>query len=285
MRTDILKPGFLVALGTTLEGGVSYERSEQARETEGNGALSYREVVDWRTKRTTEDAVEHEKAVKARSLATNAVKRICARVGSQGTLLCPLEKEEELDAAIAEAHSIADSFNADARHTRVSVSIYKARMSESDEVNTRAIANEIKSLLAAMESGVVKLDAEGIRNAANRARQVGAMLESADAERVDSAISAARKAARAIVKRVEKGGEQAADVLRDLQTRPIETARFAFLDSEEQARFAGLDSEGGAQERLPSLDRQRFADIETETSERVDAPRASTRRELDSDAV
>jgi hypothetical protein len=280
MRTDILKPGFLVSLGTTLEGGVAYER----RDLPAPDSLNGEEIKRWDTTRTRRDPDEHERAVKARSLATNAVKRVCARVGSQGSLLCPLEREDELDAAIEQAQSIVDTFNSGASHTRISVSIYKGRMAEADEQNTRSIANEVRSLLAAMEAGVIKLDASAIRDAANRARQVGSMLESADAERVNSAIGAARKAARAIVKRIEKGGEQASEVLADLQTRPIEVARFAFLDNEEQARFASLDAEGGVQARLPSLDVQRFADMDTEANTdapSVTAPRLAARRELD----
>lgn len=56
------------------------------------------------------------------------------------------------------------------------------------------------------------------------------MLSADVAGQVSAAIMQAREAARAIVRRVEKAGERAADVVAELQIGKIDAARFAFLD-------------------------------------------------------
>ena len=169
-------------------------------------------------------------------------------------LLCPVEREPELDAAIARARALADEHNASATCTVVSIFALKGRIAETDEEATRAIVDEVKGLLDAMSNGIDRLQPTAIRAAADQARALGAMLAPEQAEKVEGAIVAARRAARLIVKRVEKEGEDAAVVLADIQRGAIEKARFSFLD---------LDVAPAASEpALPSIDVQRVASID-----------------------
>ena len=283
MRADILKPGLLISLGSSIDGGVSYDRSNRETLPSENGE----ERVKWDTERLTRDPQEHAKAVSVRSLVCNTIERLCVKT-RHGVLLCPEEKESDLDDAIEEAQGIASEFNSGATYTSVSLTVYKGRIEETDEANTRQIVREIQGLLSQMERGVIKLDAAGIRRAANRARELGQILSDEDQERVGAAITSARKAARTISKRLEKGGEEAAavaDAIKRMRAvAPIETARFAFLD-EADPRFAGLDdTEPTLAEQMPSVGVQRFADLDLESNTAEPAEIAaspSNRRELD----
>ena len=177
-KTITMKPGILVALRTTVAGGVQYER------------------------RTLE-------------------------ADDRFGLLCALANEGELNEAILRARTIAEEFNATATHSRVGVYVLKGHIASTDEEAARAIGDEVRELVEAMNSGISGLDVERIRDAAKRAREMSEILSDA--------------------------------VLADIQRGAIEKARFAFLDLEDApelapgvpaapagnvARIAALDLEG-----------------------------------------
>lgn len=253
MSTRILKPGILISCKSTLNGGIHYTRQDMESEPSQNGES----VTKWKTTRVIDDVSEHERAVKVRGKAVNLIRAQCA-ITSFG-LLCPTDRESQLDDAVQQASNIAREFNREARYSHIAVFVLKGRIAEDDAEALRALSGEVRGLLDDMENGIRKLDVKAIREAANAAKSFGQMLEDKQAEQVKAAIKVARDAARAIVKRVEKSGEDAETVLRDLQLQPIETARFAFLDTEESQ-----DSEN-----LPAVDLQRFADIEGEFEDEV----------------
>lgn len=247
-KTSVLKPGILVSLHTSLEGGVSYSRVDLDAE-----AAEGRDVARWETTRVIDDPAEHKRAEQARSKAGALVRGVCARTAFG--LLCPETREGELDAAIAEARKVAEEFNATAGFARVRVYAIKGRIASTDEEAARAIASEVRGLLSDMENGVRRADAAMIRDAAKRAKQVGAVLGAEQADKIEGAIEAARKAAREIVKRVAKDGEDAQAVIRQLSIAPIEQARAAFLD---------LDDAPEHVEALPPVDAQRAAELDIE---------------------
>lgn len=223
MKTAIMKPGILVSLKTSLHGGVSYARRDLDAEKDGKS-----EIERWETTRVIDDPEEHDKAVKMRAKARNLISKHCTPT-SFG-LLCPLGVEDELNEAIRKARAMVDDFNRATTYARVNVYVLKGRIAETDEEATRAIASDVASLLEDMQRGIKAVDVKAIRDAATKARAMGAMLGEEKAEQVSRAIDQARKAAREIVKRVEKGGEDANKVLETISTKPIESARFAFLD-------------------------------------------------------
>ena len=83
-----------------------------------------------------------------------------------------------------------------------------------------------------MKEGIENANVKTIRDAANKAKQMSAMLDESDVGRITAAVEAARKAAREITRRVEKGGELADVVLKDLAVQPIDSLRMASLDLE-----------------------------------------------------
>lgn len=242
MTAAMIRPGLLVALKSTVRGGVTYQRKDIEADEK---------TAKWETTRIVEDPAELERATKARGKALAEIRAVCS--ATSFGLLCPEDKETELDAAIARARVIRDEHNATATFTHVDIYALKGRVASSDEEAARAIAQEVAGLVEGMNAGIDKLDPSAIREAAQKAKQMAAMLAPEKAQAVEGAIEAARKAARQITKRIEKEGEAAAIVLADIQRGSIEKARIAFLDLEQ--------SEVQVTQAMPAVQVQRFAEL------------------------
>ena len=251
-----LKPGLLVSLKTTVQGGVEYRRNEKEHTQQGN-----LDILEWETTRIIQDTEEFERAQQARSAASGAIRRQCYKT-SFG-LLCPVANREQLEASITEARRIAEEHNAQAQRTRVNVYVIMGEIAQDDDEAARAITAELNGLMQQMQEGMKNLDPAAIRDAADKARQVGMMLDASQEERVGEAIKAARKAARDIVRRIEKDGEQAAEVMPAIlaEVNKIETARFAFLDLDAPAATADQAGQNDQAEQMPAVNVQRFGDL------------------------
>lgn len=225
MKASVLKPGLLVSLKTSIRGGVNYQRVDLEQDhTDETGAR----VARWETKRQIVDPAEYERATIARSKARTLISAACC--ASSFGLLCPTSNERALEEAIAEARQVAQAHNAEAAVSHVDVFVLVGRISSDDAEAARAISSEVRELLDAMTAGINAADPARIRDAANKARELGSMLSPDVAGQVTDAIVQARSAAREIVKRVEKSGESAARVVASLNVTAINMARFAFLD-------------------------------------------------------
>ncbi len=205
MSTTTLKPGLLVALRTAVSGGVAYKR-EDIEDGE--------HVAVWKTK--------------VRGSASNLIRGACS-VTTFG-LLCPNDRETYLKEATAAAKALVTEYNKDAKHTQISLNVFSARIASTDEEAVRAISSEVAELLERMEAGIKKLDPKAIREAVGKAKEIAMMLGEDRAKQVSAAVEQAQKAARIIVKRVVKDGEQGAVVLAEIQRGAIASARMAFLD-------------------------------------------------------
>lgn len=238
-----LRPGLLVSLKTSLTGNVQYSRAtiEGEHITETGAARSA-----WETVRTVADPIEHEAGIKARGKARSVVTAVCA--ASSFGLLCPESAEDKLAEAIAEARRIAEDFNATATLSRISVFVITGRVARDDVEAVRAINSEVRQLLADMETGIRNLDVSAIREAANKTRELGAMLSPEAAAKVQTAIDTARATARAIV----KAGETAGQAIDAEAIRKIAESRTAFLDLEEGADMKAPEAEARAIDLAPA---------------------------------
>ena len=196
IRTSTLRPGLLVSLKSSVAGNVSYTRRDLESEISKDGKAQ----AKWETERTITDVEEHEKAIKARNKARMTITRICSQ--SAFGLLCPEPAEAELEAAIAEARQITDAFNAEAKLSRVSLYVITGRIAPDDVEAVRAINSEVRELLDDMREGLQNLDVKAVREAASKAKSIGAMLSPDAAARIQIAIEAARTSARRIVQAV-----------------------------------------------------------------------------------
>jgi hypothetical protein len=166
-----------------------------------------------------------------------------------------------LTEGIASARRIVEAFNATAQHGRISVNALCGRVASDDAEAARAITAEIASLVTQMDRSITALDPEAIRKAANKARDLSAMLGDSVKGKVDSAIKQAREAASTIAKRVQKDGETPAVVLADIQRGMMDSARIAMLDFSDAPAAAEL---------LPAIEVQRFAEIMASDDEDAD---------------
>lgn len=225
-KISTLRPGLLVGLKTSIRGNVSYETRDIEKEHRvGDGETR----AKWETLRTVKNKAELTRATKARGEARHAIASVCSRT-SFG-LLCPESWEKQLVEGIAKARAVADEFNRKSRVTELAVYVIVGRVAQDDVEAVRAINSEVRDLMKEMASGIKDLDVKRVRDAANRARSVGAMLTPEAAERIKGAIDAARASARQII----KAGEEAGQAIDKEAIKKINQARTAFLDLDDSA--------------------------------------------------
>lgn len=255
-NASIIRPGLLVSLKSSVAGGVTYQRVE----LEVDAATAAGEAADvqrWETTKTVDDKEEHERATKCRSKALGLIRKVC-QATSFG-LLCPESQEGALDAAVTAARQLVDAHNESASSTRVGLYVIKGRVASNDAEAAKAITSEIAGLVIQMTNGINTFDPKAIREAADKARELSAMLSEDKQEKVNAAIAQARAAARTIVKRIQNEGEARETVLLDIQRGQIESARIAFLD------MSGDPTTG--ETTMPAVDAQRFADLDVSNTE------------------
>jgi len=216
-----LRPGLLVSLNTSIRGNVHYLKVDlEGRHVDVDGS----EIASWEMTRTISDPAEHVAAVKLRSQVRGLVLTLCSQ--SAFGLLCREDNADRLREAITAARALADQFNATATLTNVSVNVLVGRIAQDDVEAVRAISEEIRSLMEDMQTGLSTLDVKAVRDAANKAKSLGEMLSDDAKGRLDVAITAARKSARAIV----KAGETVAVEIDRNAIAQIDMARTSFLD-------------------------------------------------------
>jgi len=251
--TTAIRPGLMISLKTTVRGGVSYQRENLPVSNE-LAAKDGKAVEKWETTKVVEDPEEHERARKAVNKARSLISSVCANTAFG--LICPQEREQQLDEAITAARKLVGEFNASATFTHARIYALKGRIASTEEESAKAIGEEVASLIAAMNAGIEKLDVDAIRDAATKAKQLEELLGPEQASAVSDAVAQARKAARQIVKRVQNDGEAAAVVLKDLQRGSLEKARIAFLDFEDGTVQAP------AGDSMPAANVQRVAELD-----------------------
>ena len=227
--TQTLRPGYLISLKTSVRGNVKYNKRDVVQEhLDAEG----RAVAEWDTTRVIADPVEFKAAGEARGKARSLISAVC--VSSNFGLLCPQGDKQALDDAIKEAHKIVDAFNRSASLTRVSVYAMVGYVASDDVEAVRSINSEVSDLLSQMQDGLKTLDVKSIRDAANKAKNIGQMLSPDAAVRVQMAVEAARTAAR----KITKAGETAAAEIDLRAIRKVAEARTAFLDLDEAGEIA-----------------------------------------------
>lgn len=194
-RNQIIRPGYLVSLKTSLIGNISYHKQVLEREhivEDGS------EQARWETKRVIGDRAEHDRGWKAQAEARAKVSRVCTNTAFG--LLCPEERNGELQTAIAEAKQIAADFNSTARLSRINVYVIVGKIAPEQFDVVSAMAAEALELLSEMQGGITSRSAQTIRTAANELRRLSDMFSENGRDRLKEAIDAGREAARKIVK-------------------------------------------------------------------------------------
>lgn len=237
-KVSTIRPGLLVSLRSSLAGNVQY-RAQEIEADHVDPETGARRARG-ETERVIADPAEHELAVKARGKARSLITAVCAQ--SAFGLLCPAADEEKLHAAIRDARTVAEDFNMSANLTNIAVNVIVGRIAADDVEAVRAINSEVRELLAQMERGLANLDAPMIREAANKARGLSAMLSPDAARRAQVAIEAARIAARQIV----KAGETAAIQVDAAAIDAVRTSRLAFLDYSDAAEVQAPEARASA---------------------------------------
>ena len=233
---ETLRPGYLISLKSSVRGNVQYTKVNGQELITDDG----KQIVEWETTRVIADPVEFKRAGEVRSKARSLINSVC--VASSFGLLCPEKQKGQLDLAVAEAGRLVNDFNQTASVTRVGVYVMMGKIAASDVEAVKAINSEVSDLLAQVERGLRNLDVKSIRDAANKAKQIGQMLSPEAAERIQVAIDAARSSAR----KIAKAGEQAAVEVDMQAVAKVVSSRTAFLDLDEAKEVAAPQHEARA---------------------------------------
>ena len=236
-NTMTLRPGLLVGLQTSIRGNVSYVK----RDIETGHIIANGEhVAKWETERTISDPAEYARATKVRSDARGLIVKCC--VNTAFGPICPEADAADLDAAIVKARKLCEEFNRTAEVTRVKFYIMTGRVASDDLEAVKAINGEVRDLLSDMKDGIQNLDVNVIREAAAKAKTIGAMLTPEAQARVEVAI----KAARDMATKIKAAGETAAVEIDARTIRTLTEARTAFLDLDGADEIAQPAAEGRA---------------------------------------
>ena len=242
-QTTTLRPGLLVGLQTSIRGNVSYvKRDIETGHIVANGE----HVAKWETERTISDPAEYARATKVRSDARGLIVKCC--VATAFGPICPEADAADLEAAIVKARKLCEDFNRTAECTRVKFYIMTGRVASDDLEAVKAISGEVRDLLSDMKEGIENLDAKVIREAAAKAKSIGAMLTPDAQARVEVAIKAARDQATKIV----AAGEDAAVEIDKRTIRILTEARTAFLDLDGADEVAAPAAESRALDLEPA---------------------------------
>jgi hypothetical protein len=159
------------------------------------------------------------------------ISRVCAR--SAFGLLCPTDKANALEDAIAESRALVAAFNKQAKATQVSVYVLKGKIAETDQEAAEAIADELKGLLGEMRNGILMADVDAIRDAATTALQMGKMLDEQTTRKIGAAVEEARNVASEIRRRLAEEADTVAGYVQEVKLINLSESRFAFLDTDE----------------------------------------------------
>lgn len=259
-----IRPGYLVNLSTKLEGGVTYTKRDLDHREEGTAELS-----KWETEKITADKTEHERAVKVRGRIRSLVRSAC--VWTPFGIICPKDKVGDLDEKIAEARALEAGFNdghqredgtwqPGAVHTKVRFNTLRGEIAENAAEAVQAVRSEVVGLLEELEQAMRAGAVQGIRDVAQKATQMGRLLEEGTSSRnaLERAVTEARRVGRLLVKQVEDGAASAEEVLKGANVSLIATARMAFTEDE----MGEIDEE--AMPAMPAVAVQRFDDLDGE---------------------
>lgn len=227
-----LRPSLIVVPHTSLEGGFSYQRKLiEPEHIDANGEA--REV--WETLRIIESPEEYKLAKAARRRVRTVIAKPCSE--SKFGLLCPVDLEPALEAALAEAKQVEDEYNKEAKLTTLSVDVWIGRVEQDDVRAVKAIKSELRGLIDDMQGGLKSLDVKGAREAASKAKGLVKMLSPEVGAQVEEIVGEVRKEASRFV----KAGEAVA-LKADFEViARIDAARTAFLDLDDHVVVATPD--------------------------------------------
>lgn len=220
-KVRCLRPGVLVVMSTSIKGNKSYIVDQVEDEhTDAEGQLR----AKWETTKLIADPVEHKLAVQTRGKVRSLITGVCVK--SDFGYICPDERKDELQKRIDEAEKLTDAFNENSELSQLKFYVLRGQVAQDDVQAARALSSELQELVEKMQDGFAKMDADGVRDAANKMVSIGQML-SPDAKRqVDGTV----KAVRAMCRQIKKAGDEIAIEIDDVVLDKLAAARTSFLN-------------------------------------------------------
>jgi hypothetical protein len=229
-----IRPGYLISLKTSIQGGPRYTHNPlESSAASSDGP----EIEKFITTKTTEDPEEYKRAVKLRGKARGLVESVL--IPSDFGLLCLKAKKERYDEALKEAKEYIEFFNNTSRTCHIAIRSIAGEIVESDTEANQSIVGELRDLLTTVQNGVTEMDVKKIRAAADKLKDVGAMLDEDNQRKVVGAVKEAREVANQIAKMARKKATDIGDYVQTIKLKAVDEARFTFLDMDGPAEVSG----------------------------------------------
>jgi hypothetical protein len=251
-----IPPSYIVVQEVKVQGDIRYthldEENSSSEDSDGTKVA--------KTKRTTETVIKDpEEFQRARYMAgqlRGSVRKL-GQVLQSGVILVPVAKEKELDEAISTSRTEATSFNREAKHHFVRVSMLKSLITTDAEAAARDIAWKLQETMAELKTALEQCDVERIKSITDNAKTLTRIIPAREANQLSAALANANATRKYIQDELKKKGKQIEDVqaeVRRTSLGPVESARMMFLEyaapvemeyagATDVERFAEMDSQ------------------------------------------
>jgi hypothetical protein len=192
------------------------------------------------------DAVEEYRAVDSyRGRMRNRILTYCKDtcIG----YLCPRDREPDLRALIAEVQAEIALINEGLAYYKLTDGCVVALIETDAAVAAQTVRDTLKDALDNLREAFARGDVDTLRSIATGLKGFDAFVNEEAAQKVEEAISEARKIARTIAREVTKKGRELEDVQRELSLDAIDSARFMLVAQENALRESD-------DEALPEVD-------------------------------
>jgi hypothetical protein len=253
-----IKQSLLTYYSVSVEGDITRRLLDSDTTREERGA-----ATDEKRLRTTEITVRNIEEHAAATALANQCRGELRRLGnyfSTGVLLVPVDRSEELDAAIVKIAAWCRSHNLKAKnHTVLATVVPCAVLASREDAVAARLTYDIQTLLGQMREALDSCDVERIRQLATEAKLRAAPLQPGLAQ---GALLAAVEGARAAASRIRAElGDKAdvaqqviAETVRKLDTSAVDSARMMFLEFDSPIATAAPAPDAEAAQRMAALE-------------------------------
>ena len=217
-----LRPGWLIVDDLHVSTGAKYRTSEQHEAIEGQTLHG-----NWRNDKTVANVEEQKAVLRTKKRAYAEVRKLGYWMLA-GTFV-PLDKADELEAALIESNRIVAEYNAQAKFTHIRGSLIPIQVTSDNTIAAEAVWKRARQVLEEMTDAIDKLDVAKIRETLRSASNIETIFPAEQAEKITKAFKVCKKIAFNI-KRKQAGKT---NKLKELQAqiRNVDVARIMFIEA------------------------------------------------------
>jgi len=206
-----------------VHGGIHYTQSDRTEQSSGDVY-----DADWKGAVHIPNAEERKRGMDIRRKALAAIGKIAYE--SMFGYLARNYQIAEIEALLLQSQTDVDEFNSTSQYTHLVIDYAKFSVDAGNERAIQSIKNNLSSILEALKLAMENLDVTEIRKIITKMRNVENVFDSRGARLLGDAREWARKQAMEISRRLKEVEDNTELVQKEVDTSPIDLARFAFIE-------------------------------------------------------